>query len=131
MSAGTGAAPFCGFPGARLAANKGGEEFSPALCFFGVRDPEVDYIFRDAFEAAEAESIVAMQPTFSRAPVDGVKCVQDRITADADLAWELLGNPAKNMHVFVCGDGGRTVPGMSAAFREIFKSRIAADEAAA
>ena len=131
VSAGTGVAPFCGFLGDRLAAKQAGEEFSPALCFFGVRDPEVDYIFRDAFEAAEAEGIVTMRPAFSRAPVDGVKYVQDRIAADADLVWKLLGDPAKNTHVFVCGDGGRMAPAVRAAFREIYKSRTGADEAAA
>ena len=47
VSAGTGVAPFCGFLGDRLAAKQAGEPFAPALCFFGVRDPDVDYIFRD------------------------------------------------------------------------------------
>jgi cytochrome P450/NADPH-cytochrome P450 reductase len=131
VSAGTGVAPFCGFLGDRLAAKQAGEPFAPALCFFGVRDPEVDYIFRDAFEAAEAEGIVTMRPAFSRAPVDGVKYVQDRIAADADLVWELLGDPAKNTHVFICGDGGRMAPAVRAAFREIYRSRTGADEDAA
>lgn len=131
VSAGTGVAPFCGFLGDRLAAKQAGEPFAPALCFFGVRDPEVDYIFRKEFEAAEGEGIVKMRPAFSRAPVDGAKYVQDRIAADADDVWELLGDPAKNTHVFICGDGGRMAPAVRAAFREIYRTRTGADDAAA
>lgn len=128
VSAGTGVAPFCGFLGDRLAAKQAGAPFSPALCFFGVRDPDVDYIFRDLFEDAERQGIVMMRPAFSRAPQDGVRYVQDRIAADADDVWDLLGDPAKNTHVFVCGDGGRMAPAVRAAFRDIYRARTGADE---
>lgn len=131
VSAGTGVAPFCGFLGDRLAAKQAGEPFAPALCFFGVRDPDVDYIFRSQFEQAEREGIVAMRPAFSRAPEHGVRYVQDRIAADADDVWELLGDPSKNAHVFICGDGARMAPAVRAAFRDIYRSRTGADEAAA
>jgi cytochrome P450 / NADPH-cytochrome P450 reductase len=131
VSAGTGVAPFCGFLGDRLAAKQAGEPFSPALCFFGVRDPDVDYIFREQFEAAEGEGIVKMRPAFSRAPENGVRYVQDRIAADADDVWDLLGDPAKNTHVFVCGDGGRMAPAVRAAFRDIYRERTGADDASA
>jgi cytochrome P450 / NADPH-cytochrome P450 reductase len=131
VSAGTGVAPFCGFLGDRLAAKQAGEPYSPALCFFGVRDPDVDYIFRGQFEAAEGEGIVKMRPAFSRAPENGVRNVQDRIAADADDVWDLLGDPDKNTHIFVCGDGGRMAPAVRAAFREIYTARTGADDAAA
>lgn len=131
VSAGTGVAPFCGFLGDRLAAKQAGAPFSPALCFFGVRDPDVDYIFREEFEDAEREGIVAMRPAFSRAPQNGVRYVQDRIAADADLVWDLIGDPAKDTHVFVCGDGGRMAPAVRAAFRDIYRARTGADDDAA
>jgi cytochrome P450/NADPH-cytochrome P450 reductase len=131
ISAGTGVAPFCGFLGDRLAAKQSGLPFSRALCFFGVRDPEVDYIFRDQFEDAERQGIVAMRPAFSRAPQNGVRYVQDRIAADADEVWELIGDPAKDTHVFICGDGGRMAPAVRAAFRDIYRARTGADEDAA
>jgi cytochrome P450 / NADPH-cytochrome P450 reductase len=131
VSAGTGVAPFCGFLGDRLAAKQAGEPYSPALCFFGVRDPNVDYIFREQFEAAEGEGIVKMRPAFSRAPENGVRYVQDRIAADADDVWDLLGDPDKNTHVFVCGDGGRMAPAVRTAFREIYMARTGADDVAA
>ncbi|MBS1692776.1 MAG: cytochrome P450 [Actinobacteria bacterium] len=128
VSAGTGVAPFCGFLGDRLAAEQAGAPYAPALCFFGVRDPEVDYIFREQFEAAEELGIVRMRPAFSRAPQDGVRYVQDRIAADADEVWELLGDPAKNAHVYVCGDGAKMAPAVRRAFLDIYRARTGAEE---
>lgn len=131
VSAGTGVAPFCGFLGDRLATQQAGTPVEPALCFFGVRDPEVDYIFRDQFEQADALGIVRMRPAFSRAPQDGVRYVQDRIAADADEVWELLADPAKDTHVYVCGDGAHMAPAVRSAFLDIYRARTGADEAAA
>jgi cytochrome P450/NADPH-cytochrome P450 reductase len=128
VSAGTGVAPFLGFLGDRLAAQRAGAPVEPALCFFGVRDPEVDYIFRDRFEQAEAIGIVQMRPAFSRAPQDGVRYVQDRIAADADEVWNLLGDPAKDTHVYVCGDGARMAPAVRGSFLDIYRARAGADD---
>lgn len=128
VSAGTGVAPFCGFLGDRLAAKDAGAPFAPALCFFGVRDPDVDYIFRDLFEEGERLGIVRMRPAFSRAPQDGVRYVQDRIAADADEVWALLGDPATDTHVFICGDGARMAPAVRDSFRGIYRDRTGADE---
>jgi cytochrome P450 / NADPH-cytochrome P450 reductase len=128
VSAGTGVSPFCGFLGDRLAAKQAGAPYSPALCFFGVRDPDLDYIFREQFEEGERLGIVRMRPAFSRAPQNGVRYVQDRIAADAEDVWELLGDPAMNTHVFVCGDGARMAPAVRTAFRDIYRARTGADE---
>ena len=131
VSAGTGVAPFCGFLGDRLAAKQEGAPYSPALCFFGVRDPDVDYIFREQFEEADELGIVAMRPAFSRAPQNGVRYVQDRIAAEADEVWELLGDPAKDTHVFVCGDGGKMAPAVRQSFLDIYRARTGVDESEA
>ncbi len=128
VSAGTGVAPFLGFLGDRIAAQRTGTPVQPALCFFGVRDPEVDYIFRDRFEQAEAIGIVRMRPAFSRAPENGVRYVQDRIAADADEVWRLLGDPAKDAHVYVCGDGARMAPAVRGSFLDIYRARTEADD---
>ncbi|GJF12146.1 NADPH--cytochrome P450 reductase [Mycolicibacterium cyprinidarum] len=131
VSAGTGVAPFRGFLGDRLAAKQEGTPFSPALCFFGVRDPDVDYIFREQFTEAESLGIVQMRPAFSRAPQNGVRYVQDRIAAEADEVWALLGDPAKDTHVFVCGDGARMAPAVRRAFLDIYCARNGSDESQA
>lgn len=131
VSAGTGVAPFRGFLGDRLAAKQDGEPYSSALCFFGIRDPDVDYIFREEFEAAEGEGIVRMRPAFSRAPQDGVRYVQDRIAADANEVWDLLGDPAKDTHVYVCGDGAKMAPAVRQAFLDIYCARTGDSESQA
>ena len=128
VSAGTGVAPFCGFLGDRLAAKDSGAPYAPALCFFGVRDPDVDYIFREQFEEGERLGIVRMRPAFSRAPQDGVRYVQDRIAADADEVWALLGDPATDTHVYICGDGARMAPAVRQSFLGIYRDRTGADE---
>lgn len=131
ISAGTGVAPFCGFLLDRLAAKEAGEQFAPALCFFGVRDPVVDYIFREEFEQGEALGIVRMRPAFSRAPQNGVRYVQDRIAADADDVWEMLGDPANDTYVYVCGDGAHMAPAVRKAILDIYQDRTGADASAA
>lgn len=131
VSAGTGVAPFCGFLGDRLAAKRAGAPYSPALCFFGVRHPDVDYIFRDQFEGAEQQGIVKMRPAFSRAPENGVHYVQDRIAADADEVWALIGDPAMDAYVYVCGDGAKMAPSVRQSFLDIYRARTGADDATA
>ena len=131
VSAGTGVAPFRGFLGDRLAAKRDGAPYAPALCFFGVRDPDVDYIFREQFDEAERLGIVRMRPAFSRAPQNGVRYVQDRIAADADEVWALLGHPATDTHVYVCGDGAQMAPAVRQAFLDIHRARTGSDPAQA
>lgn len=128
VSAGTGVAPFCGFLGDRFAAKQAGEPFAPALCFFGVRHPDVDYIFREQFEAADSEGIVSMRPAFSRAPQEGIRYVQDRIAASADEIWELIGDPDNDTHIYVCGDGAKMAPAVRQVFIDIYRSRTGASE---
>ena len=72
-----------------------------------------------------------MRPAFSRAPQDGVRYVQDRIAADADEVWELLGDAAKDTHVYVCGDGAKMAPAVRQAFIDIYRARTGADESQA
>ena len=50
---------------------------------------------------------------------------------DADDVWALLGDPAKNTHVFVRGDGARMAPAVRDAFRGIYRQRTGADDEAA
>ncbi|GAS90547.1 bifunctional cytochrome P450/NADPH--P450 reductase [Mycolicibacterium brisbanense] len=128
VGAGTGVAPFRGFIGDRLAAQAAGEPFTSALCFFGVRHPDVDYLFRDEFEAAEQAGVVRMRPAFSRRPEDEIRYVQDRIAADAEEVWAMLGDPGADAHIYVCGDGARMAPAVRGAFRDIYRRFTGADE---
>lgn len=131
VGAGTGVAPFRGFIGDRLAAQAASEPFASALLFFGVRHPDVDYLFRDEFEAAEKAGVVRMRPAFSRQPEDEIRYVQDRIAADADEVWAMLGDPDMDAHVYICGDGARMAPAVRGAFRDIYRRFTGADDDAA
>jgi cytochrome P450/NADPH-cytochrome P450 reductase len=131
VGAGTGVAPFRGFIGDRLAAQAAGEPFTSALCFFGVRHPDVDYLFREEFESAEQAGVVRMRPAFSRRPEDEIRYVQDRIAADADEVWAMLGDPDMDAHVYICGDGARMAPAVRGAFRDVYRRFTGADDEAA
>ncbi|OBK89124.1 hypothetical protein A5649_13815 [Mycolicibacter heraklionensis] len=61
----------------------------------------------------------------------GVRYVQDRIAADADEVWELLGDPTKHTHVYVCGDGAQMAPAVRQAFIDIYRARAGSDESQA
>ncbi|GAA4020792.1 cytochrome P450 [Allokutzneria multivorans] len=123
ISAGTGLAPFRGGIADRVARGV----TSPALCYFGCDHPDVDYLHRAEFEAAESAGAVRMRPTFWKAPEHGWEFVQHRIAADADEVWELLEAGAR---VLVCGDGRRMSPAVRQSFLAIHAARTGADEAA-
>jgi len=124
VSAGTGLAPFRGFVGDRVHRAAAGEELGTALCFFGVRHPDVDYLHRAELEAAQDAGVVSMRPAFSRVPVEGVKYVQDRITADADEVWAVLNAGGR---FYVCGDGKGMAPAVRAAVMAAGRAHGVAD----
>jgi cytochrome P450/NADPH-cytochrome P450 reductase len=97
------------------------------LCYFGIRHPDVDYLHRAELEAAERAGVISMRPAFSRAEVDGVKYVQDRITADGDEIWAALEAGGR---VYICGDGKGMAPAVREAFRSIYRSHASGDDQA-
>ncbi|GAA1720121.1 cytochrome P450 [Fodinicola feengrottensis] len=125
VSAGTGLAPFRGFIGDRVRQARAGATLGPALCFFGVRHPEVDYLHRAELAAAQAAGAVSMRPAFSRAPAAGVKYVQDRISADANDVWAALADGGR---VYVCGDRKGMAPAVRAAFQRIHQIHAGGDD---
>jgi len=104
---GTGLAPFRAFLQERVMQKAAGANLGPAMLFFGCRNADEDYIYRDELEAMQKEGIVDLHVAFSR-PSKGEKTyVQDLIRKEAKKVWELLEGGAK---VFVCGDGSRMEP---------------------
>ncbi|MCD9195299.1 bifunctional cytochrome P450/NADPH--P450 reductase [Streptomyces albireticuli] len=125
VSAGTGLAPFRGAVLDRLHARATGT----LLCYFGCDHPDVDYLHREEFEAAEAAGAVSMRPTFMHAPVDGVRFVQDRIARESAEVWAALEAGGR---VYICGDGRRMAPAVREAFKAIYRDNTgASDEEAA
>ncbi|MFI2472372.1 bifunctional cytochrome P450/NADPH--P450 reductase [Nocardia xishanensis] len=114
VSAGTGLAPFRGAVLDRGHAGATGT----LLCYFGCDHPEVDYLHRAEFAAAESAGAVSMRPTFMHAPEDGARFVQDRIARESAEVWSIL---AAGGRVYVCGDGRRMAPAVRAAFLAIHR----------
>ncbi|MEU6800936.1 bifunctional cytochrome P450/NADPH--P450 reductase [Streptomyces neyagawaensis] len=121
VSAGTGLAPF---RGAVLDRHHTGST-GTLLCYFGCDHPDVDYLHRTEFEAAEAAGAVSMRPTFSCAPEDGARYVQDRIAKESDEVWAALEAGGR---VHVCGDGRRMAPSVREAFMAIYRTHTGAGD---
>ncbi|MFD4592776.1 bifunctional cytochrome P450/NADPH--P450 reductase [Streptomyces rubiginosohelvolus] len=121
VSAGTGLAPF---RGAVLDRHHTGAT-GTLLCYFGCDHPDVDYLHRAEFEAAEAADAVSMRPTFMHAPADGIRFVQERIAKEADEVWDVLEADGR---VYVCGDGHRMAPAVREAFMAVYRERTGAGE---
>ncbi|MER6103312.1 cytochrome P450 [Streptomyces sp. NPDC001832] len=114
VSAGTGLAPFRGAVLDRLHTRSTGM----LLCYFGCDHPDVDYLHREEFEAAEAAGAVSMRPTFSRVPEGGARFVQDRIARESEEVWAALEAGGR---VYICGDGRRMAPAVREAFMAIYR----------
>jgi len=127
VSAGTGLAPFRGFIGDRAAEQAAGKALGPGLCYFGIRHPDVDYLHRAELEAAEKAGVISMRPAFSRAEVDGVKYVQDRIAVDGDEIWAAMEAGGR---VYICGDGKGMAPAVREAFKSIHRGHGSGDDQA-
>ncbi|AZQ38567.1 cytochrome P450 [Streptomyces cyaneochromogenes] len=125
VSAGTGLAPFRGAVLDRHHTKSTGT----LLCYFGCDHPDVDYLHRGEFEAAEAAGAVSMRPTYSCAPEDGARFVQNRIARESDEVWAALQAGGR---VYICGDGRRMAPAVREAFMSIHRKYTgASDEEAA
>ncbi|WP_328787090.1 bifunctional cytochrome P450/NADPH--P450 reductase [Streptomyces sp. NBC_00273] len=121
VSAGTGLAPFRGAVLDRVHSGSTGT----LLCYFGCDHPDVDYLHRQEFEAAEAAGAVSMRPTFTHAPEHGARFVQDRIARESDEVWAALEAGGR---VYVCGDGRRMAPAVREAFMAIYRQNSCADD---
>ncbi|MGW0813033.1 bifunctional cytochrome P450/NADPH--P450 reductase [Streptomyces viridiviolaceus] len=121
VSAGTGLAPF---RGAVLDRHHTGST-GTLLCYFGCDHPDVDYLHREEFEAAEAAGAVSMRPTFMHAPVDGARFVQDRIARESDEVWAALEAGGR---VYICGDGRRMAPAVREAFMAVHREHTGAGD---
>ncbi|KAI7855760.1 NADPH-dependent cytochrome P450 oxidoreductase [Circinella umbellata] len=99
---GTGVAPFRGFVHERAAQKAEGKPVGPTLLFFGCRNSEQDYLYKEEwpglFETLGEES--RMITAFSR-ETDKKVYVQHRLQENGKEVWELL---KKNGTIFVCGD---------------------------
>ncbi|MCW3791966.1 bifunctional cytochrome P450/NADPH--P450 reductase [Paenibacillus sp. LS1] len=114
---GTGVAPFRGFLQARHVLKEQGQEVGEAHLYFGCRNPEHDYLYKNELEAAQQEGLVKLHTAFSR--VDGEdKCyVQHLMRDDARHLIPLLEEGA---HLYICGDGSKMAPDVEATLQQAY-----------
>lgn len=113
---GTGFAPFRGFLQDRAATLASGHPLGPAMLFYGCRNPDRDFIYRDEIERWSKHGIVDLHTAFSR-PDSGDGCyVQDRLREQGAKIWDLMNAGGV---FYVCGDGGKMEPAVREALIEI------------
>jgi cytochrome P450/NADPH-cytochrome P450 reductase len=129
VCAGTGIAPFRGFLQERATQRAAGQAVGPALLFFGVDHPDVDFLYRGELSQWQKEGVVEVLTAFSAAPDGDVTYVQHRLWQERARVAELFQQGAI---VFVCGDGRHMAPAVRETFLRIYKDITGAtDEAAA
>jgi cytochrome P450/NADPH-cytochrome P450 reductase len=121
VCAGSGIAPFRGFLQERAARKAAGALTGPALLFFGIRDPQIDYLHRQELEAWEEEGILSVRLACSG--FSKPQYVQDRIWEDRGEIEKLFRQGA---YVYVCGDGETMAPAVREVFLDIYRQATGA-----
>jgi NADPH-ferrihemoprotein reductase len=99
---GTGLAPFRGFCQERQALVAQGVKLGRGTLYFGCRQKEKDYIYREELEQwqKQAQVLTDLHVAFSRATNQKVY-VQHLLARDAELVWNVV---SQGGYVYVCGD---------------------------
>ena len=99
---GTGVAPFRAFVQEfHYLRSKNLPSFPSTHLFFGCRNREHDYLYKDEFEAALSESdLTTLHVAFSREGPQKVY-VQSDLKAEAETVWQLIS--AQRAYFYVCG----------------------------
>lgn len=116
---GTGIAPFRGFLQKRDKLQQGGAKLGEAMLFFGCRQPDHDYLYRDELEDYGHRGVASVYTAFSRQ--EGSRTyVQDLIAHKADKVWSLIEGGAR---IYICGDGARMEPDVRKALTSIYAEK--------
>jgi cytochrome P450/NADPH-cytochrome P450 reductase len=119
VGAGTGIAPFRGFIQERAELLKNKEQVGESLLFFGCRNPDVDYIYKNELQEWSKLGAVQLRCVFSRAPEkEGICYVQHKLMEHKEEVAAFL---EKDAHVYVCGESTGMGPAVKQAFIQIYK----------
>ena len=88
-----------------------------AHLYFGCRNPDHDYLYKNELETAQQEDLVQLHIAFSR--VDGEeKCyVQHLMRDDARKLIPLL---EQGGHLYICGDGSKMAPDVEVTLKKAY-----------
>ncbi|WP_110114279.1 cytochrome P450 [Bacillus sp. CGMCC 1.16541] len=104
---GTGIAPFRGFIQARRMLMKQGEALGPAHLYFGCRNPEHDYLYKEELMQAEQEGLITLHTAFSRCEGQPKMYVQHQLAKTGNDVLPLL---KEHGRLYICGDGSKMAP---------------------
>jgi cytochrome P450/NADPH-cytochrome P450 reductase len=126
VGCGTGLAPFRGFVAERADLRNSGVPVGESLLFFGFRDPDQDYLYRDELQEFEKMGVVRVHAVASRVPGKPKTYVQDRIREQGADAWRLIEEDAV---IFVCGNANTMAPAVRRAFTDVFLQQTGKSQA--
>ncbi|KER69128.1 cytochrome P450 [Burkholderia cepacia] len=118
ICAGSGIAPFRGFLQERALQKQRGENVGTSLLFFGIDDPDVDFLYRDELDEWARCGVVEVMPAYSNRPEEGARFVQDKVWLEREKIAALF---AQGATVFVCGDGKNMAPAVRATLGRIYQ----------
>lgn len=131
IGAGTGLAPFRGFVQERAclqdaatdgSAPNNNKKFGPALLYFGCRDADEDYLYREELARWEAQGVVQVRPAFSQrsSSLSSWRYVHERMWAEREELAQVFGSGAK---IFVCGSASKLAKSVVACVTDIWLER--------
>ena len=97
---GTGLAPFRGFIQERDWQKKQGKLVGETHLYFGCRNKDTDYLYREELEKYQNEGVISLHTAFSRDQPNKVY-VTHRLKENSSEIWRLINEGA---HIYVCGD---------------------------
>jgi len=102
VAAGTGLAPFRAFVSERCQVQKVGKEVGPMILFFGCRNPNEDYIYREELEEMQTtlDNKLRIMTAFSRHEGSPRQYVQDRVLEFGEDVVKLI---EEGGSLYVCG----------------------------
>ncbi|MGN7979636.1 bifunctional cytochrome P450/NADPH--P450 reductase [Burkholderia sp. 22313] len=125
ICAGSGIAPFRGFLQERALQKQRGENVGPSLLFFGIDDPDVDFLYRDELDEWANCGVVDVMPAYSNRPEEGARFVQDKVWLERERIAALF---AQGATVYVCGDGKNMAPAVRATLGRIYQDATGAND---
>ena len=118
ICAGSGIAPFRGFIQQRAIQKRNGEPVGPAVLFFGMDDPNVDFLYEDELARWVGDGVVEVMGAYSAVPDGPASFVQDKVWVERERIVDLFDNGAL---FYVCGDGKAMAPAVRATLVRIYQ----------